>query len=99
MFRLFLATLIIGIFGSAQPGAGDRGPQMVLDLLRNGNGSMVFLMCDNAVRSAVSVEQLSSLWGGLESQMGKYSSNGGWHDLDGVPGGKWCNLSFENGKV
>ena len=42
MFRLFLATLIIGIFGSAQPGAGDRGPQMVLDLLRNGNGSMVF---------------------------------------------------------
>ena len=53
MFRLFLATLIIGIFGSAQPGAGDRGPQMVLDLLRNGNGSMVFLMCDNAVRSAV----------------------------------------------
>lgn len=77
----------------------DNDPQVVLDMLRGGNGRMLYLMCDETVRSAISVEQLSSLWEGLESQMGVYCSNGEWHDLDGIPGGKWCNLSFGNGKA
>jgi len=80
-----------------QPGSGK--PQIILDLLKGGQGNPVYMMCDETVRSMVTSEQLSSLWDGIESQMGGYVSNGQWHDLDGVPGGTWCNVTFENGKA
>ena len=95
--KILSILLTICALGSFQPDRAN--PQIVLEMLRDGNGRMLYMMCDDNVRSSVDAGQLSSLWKGIESQMGLYVSNSAWYGLDGVPGGKWCNISFENGKA
>lgn len=97
MMKILSILLTICALGSFQPDRAN--PQIVLEMLRDGNGRMLYMMCDDNVRSSVDAGQLSSLWKGIESQMGLYVSNSAWYGLDGVPGGKWCNISFENGKA
>lgn len=95
--KILSILLTICALGSFQPDRAN--PQIVLEMLRDGNGRMLYMMCDDNVRSSVDAGQMSSLWKGIESQMGLYVSNSAWYGLDGVPGGKWCNISFENGKA
>ena len=97
MMKILSILLTICALGSFQPDRAN--PQIVLEMLRDGNGRMLYMMCDDNVRSSVDAGQMSSLWKGIESQMGLYVSNSAWYGLDGVPGGKWCNISFENGKA
>ena len=73
--------------------------EIVFSLLKDGNGKMLYFMCDSQVQQAVGIESLSSLWKSLEAQAGKYVSHGQWKDFPGLDGAVYSNISFENGKM
>lgn len=74
-------------------------PEIVLSLLKDGNGKTLYFMCDSQVRQAVDISSLNGLWGSLEAKAGKYVSHGKWKGFPGVDGAVYSNIKFENAEM
>ena len=74
-------------------------PEIVLSLLKDGNGKTLYFMCDSQMRQAVDIGSLNGLWKNLEAQAGRYVSHGQWKGLPGFEGAYRSNIRFENGEM
>ena len=102
IFLLLISLSITSLPAQGRSAAQDtpETPQeIVFSLLKDGNGKMLYFMCDSQVQQAVGIESLSSLWKSLEAQAGRYVSHGQWKDFPGLEGAVYSNISFENGKM
>ena len=102
IFLLLISLSITSLTAHGRSAAQDtpETPQeIVFSLLKDGNGKMLYFMCDSQVQQAVGIESLSSLWKSLEAQAGRYVSHGQWKDFPGLDGAVYSNISFENGKM
>lgn len=102
IFLLLISLSITSLTAHGRSAAQDtpETPQeIVFSLLKDGNGKMLYFMCDSQVQQAVGIESLSSLWKSLEAQAGRYVSHGQWKDFPGLEGAVYSNISFENEKM
>lgn len=102
IFLLLISLSITSLTAHARSAAQDtpETPQeIVFSLLKDGNGKMLYFMCDSQVQQAVDIGSLNSLWKNMEAQAGKYVSHGQWQDFPGLEGAVYSNISFENEKM
>lgn len=82
------------IYAQEQKGRVN-SPETAFNLLKDGKGMSLYLMCSDMVQNAVTIQQLNTLWGSIEEQAGKYISHGKWEAYTGIPGAIYSNISFE----
>lgn len=102
IFLLLISLSITSLPAQGRSAAQDtpETPQeIVFSLLKDGNGKMLYFMCDSQVQQAVDIGSLNSLWKSLEAQAGRYVSHGQWKDFPGLEGAVYSNISFENEKM
>ena len=78
IFLLLISLSITSLTAHGRCAAQDTPetpPEIVFSLLKDGNGKMLYFMCDSQVQQAVDIGSLNSLWKNLEAQAGKYVSH------------------------